>query len=611
MKTTKLFKDDDARLTPELWNPSTNTWTSMAPMVTPRTYHSTAILMNDARVFVGGGGLCTDCTTNHPNVELFSPPYLFVNGTDTPAARPVINSAPSIASYSLNVSVRTNSAITKFALVRSSSSTHSVNNEQRRIPLTFTGSNNNYQVKMPARNNAPPGNYMLFAMNSAGTPSVAKVIRLGAENVAQELANGEYWLGSPSSTQRLTAPSWNGFKSKMFDASVYNDQKWRVKYLGSRVYTIQNVGTGRYMEVQNSACTNLAPISGSTSANSNNQRWVISKTGANYQFRPVNCITKGLDREGGANNANGILFDFIANHAPQLWSVKLASSTVTNTGIAPVGKPDLATVAQNSFITITPLANDIGIGLVLNSPNAWSQKGGKVARVGNKLLYSPKFTFTGTDKIWYTFKDSRGRLSNSVVTITVTGGASNGGYPVANPDSINARTATRVTIDALANDTGSGLVLDTPNGWSWKGGRVSLSGNKFVYTSKAGFTGVDKIWYTFKDSRGRSNSSVINITVSGGGTADFFPIANSDIYTMPRNTSKTLNILANDRASSGKAIDTLFAYSAKGGTTSKTPDGQVLYKPKSNFTGFDSFWYVMIDAQGRKNSAQVRINVTQ
>lgn len=605
MKTTKLFKDDDARLTPELWNPSNNKWTSMTPMVTPRTYHSTAILMNDARVFVGGGGLCNNCTTNHPNVELFSPPYLYVNGSNSLAVRPVINTAPGTANYNANVNVRTNSAISSFALVRSSSSTHSVNNEQRRIPVTFTGSNNNYTVKMPSRNNAPPGNYMLFAMNSAGTPSVAKVILLGSESVEQELADGDYWLASPTSGQQLTAPSWNDYKSKMLDANIYDDQKWRIKYQGSRYYTIQNVATGRYMAVENSSCTNLAQISGATNANANNRRWVISKTGVNYQFRPLNCITKGLDRERDANGANGIIYNFSPNHAPQLWTLK-----PTNSGNVPVGKPDNVTVVQNTSITIDPLANDTGAGLILNAPNVWSLRGGTVALVGNKLIYKSNAAFTGTDNIWYTFKDSQGRLSNSVINITVTGG-NNNPYPTSSPDNVDARTATNITIDALANDSGNGLVLNAPNAWSFKGGNVSLSNNKIVYKSKAGFSGEDKIWYTFKDSQGRVNSGEITITVTGGVVADFYPIANADNYTTAKNKAKVLNILANDKTSTGGiAIDTLYAYAAKGGTTSRAANGTVLYTPKNNFTGEDNFWYVMIDAQGRKNSAQVKINVT-
>ncbi|MGB1311453.1 MAG: Ig-like domain-containing protein, partial [Leucothrix sp.] len=166
--------------------------------------------------------------------------------------------------------------------------------------------------------------------------------------------------------------------------------------------------------------------------------------------------------------------------------------------------------------------------------------------------------------------------------------------------------ATNITIDALANDSGVGLILNAPNVWSLQGGTVTLSNNKIIYRSKTGFTGSDNIWYTFADAQGRTNSGVINITVA----SDFYPIATADNFTTARNTAQVLDILANDAASGGIAIDTLFDYTALGGTTSRTADGKVLYTPKSNFTGEDNFWYVMVDGQGRQNSAQVKINVT-
>jgi len=40
---------------PELFNPTTETWTTRAPHQVNRTYHSTALLLPDGRVFVGGG----------------------------------------------------------------------------------------------------------------------------------------------------------------------------------------------------------------------------------------------------------------------------------------------------------------------------------------------------------------------------------------------------------------------------------------------------------------------------------------------------------------------------------------------------------------------------
>ena len=177
--TSHAFSDTDSRYIPELWSPITQSWTQMAAMQVPRNYHSVAILMTDGRVFSGGGGLCNTCSTNHPDAEIFSPPYLF-NSNGTLATRPVINNAPTTVDYNSTIQVSTNTNINSFVFVRMSSGTHSTNNEQRRIPLVKTNlGNNQYQLAVPGRNLLPPGMYMLFAMNNNGTPGIAKVIKLG------------------------------------------------------------------------------------------------------------------------------------------------------------------------------------------------------------------------------------------------------------------------------------------------------------------------------------------------------------------------------------------------------------------------------------------------
>jgi hypothetical protein len=66
----------------------------------------------------------------------------------------------------------------------------------------------------------------------------------------------------------------------------------------------------------------------------------------------------------------------------------------------------------------------------------------------------------------------------------------------------------------LANDTGSGLQLSAPNAYSLNGGNVALVSNQIRYTPKAGFTGDDKLWYTFNDELGRTNWGEVTITVS-------------------------------------------------------------------------------------------------
>ena len=174
-----VFSDDRAVLTAELWNPATEKFSLLTPMATPRTYHSVALLLPDGRVLSGGGGLCGTCAANHPNVEILTPPYL-LNSNGTEATRPSISSAPGEAILGTSIAVSATSGMAAFSLVRMSSVTHSVNNEQRRVPLAYTvGTAGEYLLSIPADPGVVvPGYYMLFAMNSAGVPSVAKVIRV-------------------------------------------------------------------------------------------------------------------------------------------------------------------------------------------------------------------------------------------------------------------------------------------------------------------------------------------------------------------------------------------------------------------------------------------------
>lgn len=176
----KPYSDATAAMRPELWDPATGKFTEMAPMQVPRTYHSMAVLLPDGRVLAGGGGLCgATCDTNHPDVEIFTPPYL-LNAEGAPLARPVISNAPTTAAAGAQVQVKTKRAVDRFALVRMSSVTHSVNSDQRRVPLTITKTaGTNYTLALPADHGVlVPGAYMLFALDGRGVPSIAKTVMI-------------------------------------------------------------------------------------------------------------------------------------------------------------------------------------------------------------------------------------------------------------------------------------------------------------------------------------------------------------------------------------------------------------------------------------------------
>ncbi|MEV6492809.1 galactose oxidase-like domain-containing protein, partial [Actinoplanes sp. NPDC051633] len=71
-------------------------------------------------------------------------------------------------------------SIRKVALVGLGDVTHGVDQGQRYVPLGFTATGTTLTVNGPPNGGvAPPGYYMLFVINAAGVPSVAKMIQIG------------------------------------------------------------------------------------------------------------------------------------------------------------------------------------------------------------------------------------------------------------------------------------------------------------------------------------------------------------------------------------------------------------------------------------------------
>lgn len=192
----------------ERWNPATGAWTTLAAESVTRQYHSTALLLPDGRVLSSGGGICGTCDQVGylaKNAQVFTPPYLFKSdGSGELAPRPVIDAAPTVADYGLPLAIDTAQAasIRKVALVRLGAVTHSVNMDQRYVPLAFTAGATSLTATAPASAGvAPPGVYMLFLVDADGVPSVARMVTL-AGNSAPSVSITQPVAGAP-----FTAPA--------------------------------------------------------------------------------------------------------------------------------------------------------------------------------------------------------------------------------------------------------------------------------------------------------------------------------------------------------------------------------------------------------------------
>jgi hypothetical protein len=163
----------------QLYDPESNSFASASWMEFPRLYHSTALLLPDAKVAVFGGN--PQRKVYQPEIEIYSPPYLF-KADRRPAKRPAITSVPTAAiGYGTSFQVRTPDAanIKSIVLIRTGAVTHAFDMEQRLVGLSFTAGPDALEVKAPATGDlAPPGYYLLFILNSEGVPSVGQFVRL-------------------------------------------------------------------------------------------------------------------------------------------------------------------------------------------------------------------------------------------------------------------------------------------------------------------------------------------------------------------------------------------------------------------------------------------------
>lgn len=161
----------------ELFDPASETWQPLADMHIDRLYHSTAVLLPDARVLVGGStGHHFPDVDNEFRLEVFSPPYL------ERGPQPQITAAPERITHNQPFEVQSPqaAAIRHAALLRPGTSTHTTDMDQRHVRLPIESrQGDRLTIKAPLDATiAPPGYYMLFLLDEAGVPSVARFVQV-------------------------------------------------------------------------------------------------------------------------------------------------------------------------------------------------------------------------------------------------------------------------------------------------------------------------------------------------------------------------------------------------------------------------------------------------
>ncbi len=176
---------------------SGGTWRTVPKAKVGREYHSVALLMPDGRVWHASTG--SGVRNVEVRVDIYQPWYYSetitrpIIGSITGPEDPVYAGAPVMHLHDSGVTVAIDHirSISKFALVRAGSVTHAFNYDQRYVELqsellSVGGTKFTFRLTSPPSSNiAPPGNYLLFAIDDRGVPSVGRFIRIDREFVGE------------------------------------------------------------------------------------------------------------------------------------------------------------------------------------------------------------------------------------------------------------------------------------------------------------------------------------------------------------------------------------------------------------------------------------------
>jgi outer membrane autotransporter protein len=211
-------------------------------------------------------------------------------------------------------------------------------------------------------------------------------------------------------------------------------------------------------------------------------------------------------------------------------------------------------------------------------------------------------TITISDATLTTFDCAAGLVvhntANSVITIQDNDSAA---LSAVN-DSADATENIPVTINVLANDTGSGISVSSVASAS-NGTVVDNGDGTLTYTPNSGYVGVDSFTYTITDDQSAQDSATVTITVTA--MAATINAVDDSVATNP-DQAVNIDVLAND---TGSGLSISSVGSSSNGTVVDNGNGTITYTPNAGFVGVDTFTYTVIDTSNASDTATVTVSI--
>ncbi|WP_433792420.1 Ig-like domain-containing protein [Actinoplanes sp. CA-252034] len=272
--------------------------------------------------------------------------------------------------------------------------------------------------------------------------------------------------------------------------------------------------------------------------------------------------------------------------------------TVVVGNAAPVAAADVAAVQSGRYVDVDVLGND-------SDPNGDQRLGvasvgepghGTAAVTGDRIRYTPRKDFAGTDEFTYEVSDGEGGKASAAVTVTVTDH-----LPIAVADRGTTPYQRALAIPVLDNDVAPEGPLALVSIGTPDHGTATADGDQIVYTPADGFSGVATFEYRARDTLGQSTGSTVTVTVSPAPHAP-----DKEAVTKP-DEPVVIPLPTVDK--NGIGITVTEVGEPAHGTVQLNPDGTFTYTPDKGFTGTDSFTYEAMDADGNLTTGTITVTV--
>ncbi len=243
------------------------------------------------------------------------------------------------------------------------------------------------------------------------------------------------------------------------------------------------------------------------------------------------------------------------------------------------------------------------------------------------IIYEPQI-YTGDHHIqqewWRALEDFTGTLNGPSGSFTVNVTATpdvvpeppnddtSNDAPVANDDTLAAVEDTPLLVnesELLQNDSDSEPLSIPRFSQPDHGTLTRLPNGLLRYVPNTDFHGVDQFTYFASDGDADSNVANVEIVVAAANDA---PVAQNDRFNAIEDTARKIEIeelIANDVDVDGDALSLQIVVSPQHGRVEVSEDGELIYTPRANYEGTDTFRYRVSDGEEVSNAALVVMNV--